>query len=78
MRAAFDRKLPKAKALSEQDVLMVNVDVPTTMTTVLGGEESIASLRERIVDEPPKFDITRFDNIEIYAVALGHSHALLH
>lgn len=74
LRAAYEQTLPVAQALAVDDLLPVNVDLPTAVNTAIGRMPQILALRERVKEELPKFDLSRFDQLEQYALAAGHSH----
>lgn len=73
---AFERVLPEIEAFPESELAAMNVDVPQAVTSVLGSWKEIASLRERVVSELPKLDMSMFDKVEAYALATGHAHTL--
>jgi hypothetical protein len=54
---------------------VVNVDPQSAVTTVIGAMPRIRSLRTRIADELPRFDLVRFDKLPDYCLAFGHSNA---
>jgi hypothetical protein len=72
---AFDKVREELKAVATSDYVLINTDIPTAVTTVLGALPGIQALRQRVVTELPRLDIARFDKLETYALALGHAHA---
>jgi hypothetical protein len=74
LRAAYEQTLPVAQALAVDDLLPVNVDLPTAVNTAVGKMPQLLALRERVKEELPKFDLAHFDQLEQYALAAGHSH----
>ncbi len=64
-------------ALSTDELLAVNLDIPSAVATAAGVIPEIAELRPQIVRELPAFDIERFDKLPEYAMAAGHAHSLL-
>jgi hypothetical protein len=75
-RDAYDRLIEEIRKVPDDDLIVINIDVPTAVTTVLGTLPEIRSLRSQIVSDIPSFDIARFDQLESYTLALGHAHAL--
>ena len=74
--AAYQELLPEISALDEPDLVPINVDVLTAVTTVLGALPKLRALRPQIEAEWRRFDFERFDKLEAYALALSHAHAL--
>jgi hypothetical protein len=73
-REAYDRALPAAVALSEDDLLPVNIDVGSAVATVIGALPRIMACR----DEAAKlhgFDIAHFDQLQLHTFAVAHAHA---
>lgn len=58
-----------------ESLIAVTVDIPSTIVTVVGCQPERDKHRERIVAANPLYDMTAYDNIERYAIALGHAHA---
>jgi hypothetical protein len=75
-REAFERALPAAKALGAADLITINIDVPTAVTTATGALAEIMALRERIANELPTFDLKHLDELETYTKATAHAQAL--
>jgi hypothetical protein len=75
-RDAYDRLSVEIKAVEHDDLVPINVDVPTAITTVLGAMPEINALRPRIEKELPAFDLGRFDKMEDYTLAIGHAQAM--
>ncbi|MFO7178092.1 MAG: hypothetical protein DIU78_005250 [Pseudomonadota bacterium] len=74
LREAFERVLPELRALPEEALRKVTVDVPTAVATILGAIPKIRELREQIQEELPKHDLARFDRLEEYTLALAYAH----
>jgi hypothetical protein len=72
---AYNQLRDEIQAVAPSDYVMINIDVPTAITTVLGALPAIRALRPRVAAELTQFDIARFDKVEAYALALGHAHA---
>lgn len=75
-REAFQRCLPEIQALSANDLLPINVDIPTAVTTAVGALPEILNFRARILNELPQFDLTMLESLEMYTLATGQAHAL--
>ncbi len=71
----FQRMEAAVRALPEQDLLPLNLDVPSTVTTVLGAWPEIRAFRDTVAALPGA-NMTAFDNLRDYALALAHTHGL--
>jgi hypothetical protein len=71
----YQRLEAEIKAVPDEELISVNLDVGKAIATVLGAIPEIRALRETIAGLP-KFDLARFDKLQDYALALGHCHAL--
>lgn len=72
---AFERVEAAIRAVPEDDLAPVNIDVPTAVSTVLGSLPEIYELREGMI-KLDGFDMTALDSLKDYAQALGHAHSL--
>jgi len=76
--ALFDESYARVKAdldaLKVEDLLQVNLDVTTAVTSILGLLPEVKALREQIVKQLPAFDIAAFDKLEDYALALSFAN----
>lgn len=70
----FQRVEQEIRAKAENALAPVNLDVPSTVATVLGAWPEIAALREQIAGLPG-FDATRLDRLRDFALALAHAHS---
>ncbi|HYQ02307.1 MAG TPA: hypothetical protein VER96_26715 [Polyangiaceae bacterium] len=70
-REAYQRVLADQIAVDPAKLLVINIDVPSTYTTVIGALGRIKSFRER-ASQLKEFDVKNFDNLETYALALMH------
>jgi hypothetical protein len=71
---AYDRALRATAALSEQDLVPVNINVRDAVATVIGALPTIMAYR----DEAAKlhgFDIAHFDQLQLHSLAVGYAHA---
>jgi hypothetical protein len=75
-RAAYQHLVDEIRAVPSSDVIAINIDIPTAVTTALGAMPEIRALRPRMATEIPQFDMARFDKLEAYTLAAGHAQAL--
>lgn len=68
------RVLPELQALPTEDLIQVNVDIPTAVSVVLGSLPAIRSYRDAVVKSMNDFDLSAFDKLEDYAIALNEAH----
>ena len=61
---AFQKALAAAQALPQDELITINIDLPTAVTTAVGALPQILALRDRVVAELPKFDISHFDQLK--------------
>jgi hypothetical protein len=74
-REAYEQTLAEIRAVPESELAIINVDIPSAITTVSGALPEIQALRSRIA-QMPEFDLARFDKLHTYALAAGYAHAL--
>jgi hypothetical protein len=72
--AAYERVLPEMRALSPGELIPINLDIPSMVTTTLGALPEIRALREEIARNLQTFDLVAFDKMEDYALALKSAH----
>jgi hypothetical protein len=73
LRQAFEHHLPDLVCLDPVDILVVDVDMPRAVETVLGALPALRAFRADIVGLPG-FDRSLFDAVEGYALAAAHAH----
>src|SRR6478752_8045044 len=73
--AAFERVEALIRAVPEDELAIVNLDVPVAVSTVLGAWREILALRDAVA-KLDGVDISALDNLKDYAQALGHAHSL--
>jgi hypothetical protein len=71
---SYERLLPQLQALASEELMRINLDIPSAVVTALGALPRIRALRPRIADELPRFDLERFDQLEDCALGLSHAH----
>jgi hypothetical protein len=74
-RSAYEQLLPELRALPEDELAHINIDVEVAVTTALGALPEIKALRDEIA-VMPGFDLPSFDKLELYTLATGHAQAL--
>ena len=74
-RAAFARVEAEAREISRDDLVHMNVDVPSVVSMLLGVLPRLTALREDIV-KMPYFNIERFDKLRDWVHALGHTQVM--
>jgi hypothetical protein len=72
-QTAFEKSAAHRAALAEESLTTINLDVPTTVTAVIGSCARLNTLRKDIVANIPSFDVTQLDNLETYAEALSYA-----
>ncbi len=63
-------------SLTDAELLIPTVDVMSAVSIVLGVWPRLQALRPEIERELPRFDLARYDRLELYAKALHHANAL--
>lgn len=71
---AFDHALAAASALSAEELVPVNIDVPSAISTAANAIPKIMAFRDE-ASKLPGFDIAHFDRLQLYTFALRHAHA---
>ena len=75
-REAYERLVVEIQAVPASDLVPITLDLQSTVTTVLGVWNEIRGFRADFVSALPSFDITLFDALESYALALGHTQTV--
>ena len=75
-RDAYQTLLEEMRAVPADKLTIVNLDIPTAVTTVLGALPQIRAIRAQVVATMPQFDIARFDKLEAYTLAVGYANSL--
>jgi len=75
---AFVRLLSDIRAVPESDFVSINIDIQSSVVTVIGAWPKIKALRPDVVQHLPTFDIKVMDGLESNALALGYSQAAYH
>jgi hypothetical protein len=74
--AAFADIKAELNALKQDDLARINIDIPTSVATVLGVLPKLALLRDSIVLNLPNHPIKTFDRLETYALAAWYAHLI--
>jgi hypothetical protein len=75
-RDAYAQREEEMNAIPEDEVVVPNVEIPVAVTTVIGAAPKIRATRPHFTKHLTTFPMNRFDNLESYALALGHAHIL--
>lgn len=70
----LDRLMPELMAIPEKELIQVNVDIPLSVTIVLGNLPEIMRLREHLVKAMPDFDVSALDKLEERTFAAYEAH----
>jgi hypothetical protein len=73
---AYKRLLPEYESLNSDELVGINLDIPKTVSTVLGAGSRLSALTARIAEEMPEFDVELITKLDTYAMALSHAHTL--
>jgi hypothetical protein len=66
--------LPEFQALMPDDIVQVNLDIASAVSTVFGLLPKLRAHRDDITDTLIGFNLEQFDRLEDYAMALSHSN----
>src|SRR5258708_34559820 len=72
-RAAYQQLVDEIRAVPTSDVIAINIDIPTAVTTALGAMPEIRTLRPRMATEIPQFAMAPFDKLEAHPPPAGHA-----
>jgi hypothetical protein len=72
-RQAFERVKEELASLPSDDLVQVNVDVPSAVSRILRVLPRLRDLRSRIAADLPAFDLAAFDKLEDYALSLSYA-----
>src|SRR5215212_3690736 len=74
--AAFTKIKPRLAKLRPDEVISVNVDVPSAVSIALGAITNLRPMRGAIANELPKHPVEMLDDLEDYALAVWYAHLL--
>lgn len=72
--SAYARVEDEIMRLDPSDLVVINIDVPTAVSIVLGALPAVRPLRGDIVDQLPRFPIATLDDLEAIALAAWYAH----
>jgi hypothetical protein len=75
VRMAYEELLDEIRAVPEEEVQQINIDIPSAVTSVLGALPEIMKLRPRMVGLP-EFHLPHLDNLGKYAMAMYHANTV--
>jgi hypothetical protein len=75
-QAALDKLRPRLAALRPEEVLPVNVDIPTAASIALGAHERMLELRPAIVEHLHSHAVELLDELPTYALAAWYAHLI--
>jgi hypothetical protein len=73
-RAAFERATPAAQALDANDLVTINIDLPSAIATAIGALPKIMTYRDQAATLSG-FDVSVFDQLETFTFATGVAHS---
>jgi hypothetical protein len=73
---SYKKVLPAMQALRPEEVMGVNVDLASTVPTMLGALPQIAAYRTAVAEAFTNYPVSNFDNLENWTLALAHANAL--
>jgi len=73
--AAFAESQPDRDALRPEELVRVNLDVPSAVATALGALPEIMALRADVEKHLPTFELMWIDRFHTYTMALSHAFA---
>jgi hypothetical protein len=74
--APYNRLLPEMRALAPDQLMQVNLDITSSVATVLGCLPEIQQFVPQIVEELPKYDVERVKRLEDYTMAVSHAQTM--
>jgi hypothetical protein len=74
-RESYQRLSEEIRSVPDGDLVTINIDVPTAVSTTLALIPRIRELRPAVANLST-FDLSRYDKLEDYAFALAHAHTL--
>lgn len=75
-RAAYLQVESEFAAVTEADLVTINIDIPHAVSIVLGTVDGLAALRPAIAQQIPNHSLESFDKLRIYALAAWYAHLL--
>ncbi|HEU4537682.1 MAG TPA: hypothetical protein VFS00_26360, partial [Polyangiaceae bacterium] len=76
LAAAFERSRAERDALPADELGRITTNVPNAVTTVLGAEHNVSSMRGEIRRRLPEHPLAPIDNLRRYALGLLYVHVM--
>ncbi len=76
LESAYNSVVAELEALAPEELVQVNLDIISAANTAAGVIPELKTLRPRIVQELPQFDVAAFDKLHLYAMAAGYAHTM--
>jgi hypothetical protein len=73
-RQALDAVRDELAAIPKDDLVGINLEIPSAAMTALGCAPQVRAFRAQIAAELPTFDLATYDKLETYALAAGQAH----
>lgn len=73
---AYAKSLPELSAIASEQLLTINIDVTTAITTVIGALPRLRPIHAEMQARWRDCDAQQLDRLEQYALALQHAHTL--
>lgn len=65
---------PELTALHRDQLAVINIDIPQSVSIALGVIDGLKALRPSVVQKLPEHDIAQYDKLETYALAAWYAH----
>ncbi len=72
---AYQQLLPELDAVPSEKLGIINVDIPSVVTLVIGSLPEILQVAGDIQKVAPEVDVARIQRLRTYALALNYAHA---
>lgn len=67
---------PELAALHRDQLAVINIDIPQSVSIALGVIDGLKALRPSVVQKLPEHDIAQYDKLETYALAAWYAHLI--
>lgn len=74
LEGTYQRLLPELQILDSTERVPIDQDLGEVVTTALGVIARLRPYRTELVEQLPHFDLSRFDKLKDYALALRYAH----
>lgn len=76
MHEALEKVRKELEALTEAELIHINIDIPAALATAFGALPALRAMRARIEVEAQSIDLKQLDKLETYMLALFHAQTL--